>query len=108
MLGVWMAMFGVSTTTAIIPIVLLSTLTVLLTYRLGRTLIDHRYGLLTATTLALTPQFVKGGRNPMLEPALMFFIMLTIYCSIRATGSTEYSYTVLTGLSLGLAFLAKG
>lgn len=108
MLGVWMAMFGVSTTTAIIPIVLLSTLTVLLTYRLGRTLIDHRYGLLTATTLALTPQFVKGGRNPMLEPALMFFIMLTIYCSIRATESTKYSYTVLTGLSLGLAFLAKG
>ena len=108
MLGVGMALLGVGTTAAIIPIVLLSTLTVLLTYFLGRSLIDHRYGLLAATTLALTPQFVKGGRNPMLEPALMFFIMLTIYCSIRATESMKYSYTVLTGLSLGLAFLAKG
>jgi 4-amino-4-deoxy-L-arabinose transferase-like glycosyltransferase len=108
MLGVCMAMFGVGTTTAIIPIVSLSTLTVLLTYFLGRKLIDHRYGLLAATTLALTPQFVKGGRNPMLEPALMFFIMLTIYCHIRATASTKYAYTVLMGLSLGLAFLAKG
>ncbi len=108
MLGVSMAMFGVRTTTAIVPIALLSTLTVLLTYFLGRNLIDHRYGLLAAATLALTPQFVKGGRNPMLEPALMFFIMLTVYCHIRATESTRYAYTVLMGLSLGLAFLAKG
>ncbi len=108
MLGVCMAVFGVSTTTAIVPIALLSTLTVLLTYGLGRHLPDHRYGLLAATTLALTPQFVKGGRNPMLEPALMFFIVLTVYCHIRATESTRHAYTVLTGLSLGLAVLAKG
>ncbi len=108
MLGVWMALFGVSTTTAIIPIVVLSTLTVLLTYRLGRRLIDHRYGLLAATVLALTPQFVKGGRSPMLEPALMLCIMLTIYCHLRAGESRTYAYTVLAGLSLGLAFLAKG
>jgi 4-amino-4-deoxy-L-arabinose transferase-like glycosyltransferase len=108
MLGVGMALFGVGTTAAIIPVVLLSTLTVLLTYCLGRSLIDHRYGLLAATTLALTPQFVKGGRNPMLEPALMFFIMLTIYCHLRAAESRQYSYTALMGLSLGLAVLAKG
>ena len=44
----------------------------------------------------------------MLEPALMLCIMLTIYCHLRAGESRTYAYTVLTGLSLGLAFLAKG
>ena len=44
MLGVSMAMFGVGTTAAIMPIALLSTLTVLLTYFLGRSLIDHDTG----------------------------------------------------------------
>jgi 4-amino-4-deoxy-L-arabinose transferase-like glycosyltransferase len=107
-LSLWMAMFGVGTTTAIIPIVVLSTVTVLLTYFLGRRLIDHRYGLLAATALALTPQFVRGGRSPMLEPALMLFIMLAIHCHLRAAESRTSADTALTGLSLGLAFLAKG
>jgi 4-amino-4-deoxy-L-arabinose transferase-like glycosyltransferase len=108
LLGVSMALLGAGTTAAIIPIVLLSTVTVLLTYVLGRRLLDHRYGLLAATTLALTPQFVAGGRNPMLEPALMLCIMLAIYCHLKAAESTTHVYSALMGLALGLAILAKG
>ena len=76
LLGASMKLFGVSTLTAILPIVLISLATVLLAYLLGRALLDHRLGLLAGTVLTLTPEFVRGGRNPMLEPALMFFIML--------------------------------
>jgi 4-amino-4-deoxy-L-arabinose transferase-like glycosyltransferase len=108
MLGVSMTLLGVGTTAAIIPVVVLSTVTVLLTYVLGRRLLDHRYGLLAATALALTPQFVRGGRNPMLEPALMLCITLAIYCHLRAAESTRHAYSALTGLALGLAVLAKG
>jgi 4-amino-4-deoxy-L-arabinose transferase-like glycosyltransferase len=108
LLGVSMALLGVGTTAAIVPIVVLSMLTVLLTYVLGRCLLDHRYGLLAATTLTLTPQFVAGGRNPMLEPALMLCIMLAIYCHLKAAESTRHACSALMGLALGLAVLAKG
>jgi 4-amino-4-deoxy-L-arabinose transferase-like glycosyltransferase len=108
MLGMSMTLFGVGTTAAIIPITLVSTLTVPLTYGIGRALIDHRYGLLAATALALTPQFVRGARTAMLEPALMFCIMLAIYGALRAVPPRDAPHTVLMGLALGLAFLAKG
>jgi 4-amino-4-deoxy-L-arabinose transferase-like glycosyltransferase len=108
LLGISMALLGVGTTAAIIPIVVLSTVTVLLTYVLGRRLLDHPYGLLAATALALTPQFVSDGRNPMLEPALMLCIMLAIHCHLKAAESPTHAYSVLMGLALGLAALAKG
>ena len=109
MLGASMKVFGVSTLTAILPILLIDLATVLLAYLLGRLLLDHRLGLLAGTVLALTPEFVRGGRNPMLEPALMFFIMLAVYFHVLATRpGSFFRNTIFSGLSLGLAFLAKG
>ena len=109
MLGASMKVFGVSTLTAILPILLIALATVLLAYFLGRVLLDHRFGLLVGTVLTLTPEFVKGSRNPMLEPALMFFIMLAVYFHVVASRPGRFfRNTVLSGLSLGLAFLAKG
>ena len=109
MLGASMKLFGVSTLTAILPIVLIALATVLLAYLLGRALLDHRLGLLAGTVLTLTPEFIRGGRNPMLEPALMFFIMLAVYFHVLATRPDRFfACTILSGLSLALAFLAKG
>jgi hypothetical protein len=108
-LGVAMRVFGVGTLSAILPIVLIGLATVLLAYWLGRLLIDRRFGLLAGTALAVTPEFVKGSRNPMLEPALMFFIMLAVGFHVVAIRPERFfRYTVLSGLSLGLALLAKG
>jgi 4-amino-4-deoxy-L-arabinose transferase-like glycosyltransferase len=109
MLGASMKVFGVSTLTAILPILLIALATVLLAYLLGRVLLDHRLGLLAGTVLTLTPEFVRGGRNPMLEPALMFFIMLAVYFHVAATRPGGFlRNTILSGLSVGLALLAKG
>ena len=109
LLGASMKLFGVSTLTAILPIVLIALATVLLAYLLGRALLDHRLGLLAGTVITLTPEFVRGGRNPMLEPALMFFIMLAVYFHVVVTRPGRFlRNTILSGLSLGLAFLAKG
>jgi hypothetical protein len=109
LLGVSMSVFGATTLGAILPILLIALATVWLAYVLGRTLLDHRLGLLTGTVLLLTPEFIRGGRNPMLEPALMFFIMLAVYFHLAAArpGALLRS-TILAGLSLGLALLAKG
>lgn len=108
-LGACMKVFGASTLTAIMPIALVSLATVILTYWLGRRLIDHRFGLLAATVLTLTPQFVKGGRNPMLEPALMFFVMSTMCAHLAVTRADRFVRgSLFTGVCLGLAVLAKG
>ena len=109
LIGASMKLFGVRTLTAILPILLISLATVLLTYFIGRALLDHRLGLLAGTVLTLTPAFVKGGRNPMLEPALMLFVMLAVYFHLAsATPGQLFRSSMLSGLSLGLAFLAKG
>ncbi|MEI8346165.1 MAG: glycosyltransferase family 39 protein, partial [Pseudomonadota bacterium] len=106
--GLFMKIFGVSTLTSVLPIALISFFTVYLTYLLGKILVDHRFGLLAALALALTPQFLKNGRNPMLEPMLMFTIALAIYVHLRFLKNNKFSTWWLTGLCLGLAFLAKG
>lgn len=109
LLGASMKLFGVSTLTAILPVVLIALATVLLAYLLGRALLDHRLGLLAGTVITATPEFVRGGRNPMLEAALMFFIMLAVYFHVVVTRPGKFfRNTMLSGLSLALAFLAKG
>ena len=109
LIGASMKLFGVRTGTAILPVLLISFATVLLTYFMGRALLDHRLGLLAGTVLTLTPAFVKGGRNPMLEPALMLFVMLAVYFHLAAAPSGKlFRSSILSGLCLGLAFLAKG
>jgi 4-amino-4-deoxy-L-arabinose transferase-like glycosyltransferase len=109
LLGASMKLLGASTLAAILPIVLMALATVLLAYLLGRDLLDHRLGLLAGTVITLTPEFVRGGRNPMLEPALMFFIMLAVYFHVVVTRPGRFlRNTILSGVSLGLALLAKG
>ncbi len=107
-LGIFMKIFGATTLSALMPIVLISHGTVLLTYFLSRKLLDHRFGMLAATVLSLTPQFLKNGRNPMMEPALMLCIMLTIFFYIHAVSKRQFLHTLLAGFFFGLSFLAKG
>lgn len=108
-LGLSIKLFGVGTLQVLLPIVILSLLTAVLAYFIGRLLHGHLYGMLTAFVLALTPAFIKDGRNPMLEPALMFTIMLALYFHLRfLVDTTKLRYSFFTGGALGLALLAKG
>lgn len=109
LLALSMSVLGVSTFAALVPIALLSVATVHLTYRLGRLLLSHHFGMLAATVLALTPDFIRGGRNPMLEPALMLCIMLTVHFHVASTRDGRFRRaTLLAGLSMLLALMAKG
>ncbi len=92
---------GISTLAALLVPVTLSLGTVAVTYGIGRVLGGPPFGLLAGAALTLTPQFVKDGRNPMLEPALMFFLMLTLLLHLR-------KHALLAGISLALAVLSKG
>ena len=100
-LGLFIKVFGATTLSALMPIVLISTATVVICYLLGKELWDHSFGILAGTILALTPAFLKDGRNPMLEPALMMWVMLAIYAHLRRR-------PIFAGLCFGFALLAKG
>ena len=109
LLGLSMKLFGVGTLAALMPFVLLSTATVALTYALGREFIGHRMGLLAGLILTFSPPFIKDGRNPMLEPGMMFFIMLTLFFYLRsAKQENGLRDAIWAGFSFGFAFLAKG
>ena len=107
-LAFFMKIFGVSTLSALLPIVCISHATVLLTYFLGRKLLDHRFGILASSVLSLTPQFVKKGRAPMLEPALMLCIMLVIFFYLHAVEKRKLLPVLCSGFFFGCALLAKG
>lgn len=109
LLAVGIRLLGPTTLAVLLPVVLVSLGTVFITYRLGARLVDHRFGLVSASILALTPEFIRGGRNPMLEPVLMFTVALTVLshlASIREGRAIRG--TLLTGLCFGSALLAKG
>lgn len=108
LLGLSFRLFGESTLSALLVPALLSWLTVWGTYCLGRRLKDETAGLLAAFILALTPQFIKAGRNPMLEPALQFFITLSVLYAVQARQEARHRWAAWSGVFLGLAWLAKG
>ena len=109
LLAAGIRLLGATTFAVLVPTVLVSVATVFVTYRLGARLVDHQFGLVAATVLALTPEFIRGGRNPMLEPVLMLAVALTVLCHVNALrGERAIRWTLLAGLSFGCAVLAKG
>lgn len=107
-LGVMFKIFGVGTLPALLPGVTFGTLTVILTYQLGRALYDHHLGLISGLTLALTPIFVKTVRNPMIDVSLLFFIYLSVYLAVEAHLRRSWRWTLGAGLAWGMALLSKG
>ncbi len=101
-------LLGESTFAAVFVPAALSFATVALTMALGRRLIHESFGLAAGLVLSLTPQFIKAGRNPMLEPALQALIALSVFLFVRARQEKSRAFTLGSGLALGLAFLAKG
>jgi 4-amino-4-deoxy-L-arabinose transferase-like glycosyltransferase len=67
---------------ALLPMVLLGTGTVLITYLIGKKLAGERIGLIAGFILSTTPAFVSLHRHCRADPALLFFITLT--CKVCA------------------------
>jgi len=107
-LGLTFKIFGVGTLPALVPGVTFGTLTVMVTYLLGRVLYDHHLGLISGLTLALTPVFIKLARNPMIDVGLMLFVYLSVYLAIGACLRRRWRWAVGAGLAWGMALLCKG
>lgn len=100
-----MKIFGVSAFGARFPSALAGLLTVLFIYLIGKELYSERVGLLSALVLTVSNFWIWISRTALLEPVMIFFIVLSIYFFIKSWSNSKYLY--LWGISLGLAFISK-
>ncbi len=95
---------------AFLPIVLLGTGTVLITFLIGKTLAEERIGLIAGFILSTTPGFVSIHRHCRVDPALLFFITLSLYGLAAGCRESRKSFLffLIFYLGTGGAFLSKG
>jgi 4-amino-4-deoxy-L-arabinose transferase-like glycosyltransferase len=85
---------------------LLGTLTVVLTWRIGRR-IGVVTGLLAAAFLAVQPLHVRESHFVLTDVPMTFFVTLTMLASIRASESPSLRSFALAGAAAGLAAATK-
>ena len=93
-----------------LPIVLLGTGTVLITYLIGKKLATERIGLMSGFILSTMPAFITYHRHFRVDPALLFFIALSMYGFVAGYQASRkrFLFIALFYLAMAGAFLAKG
>jgi len=95
---------------AILPIALLGTATVLLTFLIGKVLADERIGLMAGYLLATMSGFFILHRRCLVDPTLLFFTVLSLYgfaAGYRST-SRRFRFFAIFYLAMAGGFLSKG
>jgi len=95
---------------AFLPMVLLGTGTVLITYLIGKKLAGERIGLMAGFILSTMPAFITYHRHCRVDPALLFFIALSLYGFVAGYQASrkKFLFIVLFYLGMAGAFLSKG
>jgi 4-amino-4-deoxy-L-arabinose transferase-like glycosyltransferase len=95
---------------AILPIAILGTTTVLLTFLIGKTMAGPRTGLLAGFFLSTMWGFFDLHRRCLVDPTLLFFITLSLYGFAVGYRTPERSARSYALFYLGMAggFLSKG
>jgi len=93
-------------TTRLLPVIL-SMLTVVVVYLLGRELFDQRIGAVAAFLLAINGYAVSLGRLALLDSTMTFFVTLSMLWLARWTRTGEPKWAYLLAGTAGLAVMAK-
>jgi 4-amino-4-deoxy-L-arabinose transferase-like glycosyltransferase len=95
---------------AFLPIVLLGTGTVLITFLIGKKMAGERIGLIAGFILLTMPAFITYHRHFRVDPALLFFISLSLYGfgAGYQRSRKRFLFFALFYLAMAGAFLAKG
>jgi len=103
------ALFDVNEVAARLPAALSGALVVVLTFALGRTLLDTRRGLWAAAIVATSPLVLIFSRLVIFDMPLTALVTLALYALVRAQLSPFPPWWLCAaGLSMGLAVLTKG
>lgn len=95
---------------AVLPIALLGTATVLLTFLIGKVLADERIGLTAGFILATMSGFFILHRRCLVDPTLLFFTVLSLYGFVAGyqTSSKRFRFFAIFYLAMAGGFLSKG
>src|SRR4030043_1199304 len=95
---------------AFLPMVLLGTGTVLITYLIGNKLAGERIGLMAGFILSTMPAFITYHRHCRVDPALLFFIALSLYGFVAGYQASRKRFLFFSFFYLAMAgaFLSKG
>jgi 4-amino-4-deoxy-L-arabinose transferase-like glycosyltransferase len=95
---------------AFLSIVFLGTGTVLVTYLIGKKLAGEQIGLMAGFILATMSSFITYHRHSRVDPALLFFITLSLYGFVAAYQASRkrFLFSALFYLAMAGAFLSKG
>jgi 4-amino-4-deoxy-L-arabinose transferase-like glycosyltransferase len=95
---------------AFLPIVLLGTGTVLITYLIGKKLAGEKIGLMAGFILATMSTFITFHRHFRVDPVLLFFTTSSLYGFVAGyqASSKRFLFFSLFYLAIAGAFLSKG
>ena len=99
--------FGVSDLAGRLVAVAISLAAVYMVYRVGKLLYGVKAGLLAGLFLALMPYHVIVSRQVLLDGPLVFCTTLSLYFLARYAMTQRPAWIYLTGVGMGLTFLAK-
>ena len=90
-----------------VNVVLFGLASIWLVYRLGRRLHDSRTGLIAALLLCLSPLHVINSHFATTDVPLTFFILLTIWATLRLAENRTMLDYLLAGIAFGLTVSIK-
>jgi len=95
---------------AFLPIIFLGTGTVLITFLIGKKLAGEKIGLMAGFILATMSTFITFHRHFRVDPALLFFVTLSLYGFIAGYQASRKRFLFLSLFYIGMAgaFLSKG
>ena len=99
--------FGISLFTARLPSVFFACLSLWAVFELARYMYGNKVGMFSAVMLCIMPGFFWLSGHAMLETILIFFVTVSLFCFYRWINTRHDKLLVLSGLALGLGFLAK-
>ena len=103
--------FGINTFALRFPSLVLSVLSVWLTYLIGKELYNKHVGLLAAFLHGINPfvlQLIHGYMfSDYVDTALLFWVELACYLLLKAINQGETHYYILSGVAQGMAYLSK-
>jgi 4-amino-4-deoxy-L-arabinose transferase-like glycosyltransferase len=86
-----------------LPAALFATLTIPLTYALGKSFFDRRVGVIGALLLAIAPLHIRYAQEARMYAMWAFFSLLSLYLFWKAIGSQQARWWVLFALVTTLA-----
>jgi len=100
------AFFGFSVITIRFAYVLMSTISVVFTFLIGRHF-SNRIGLIAAGTLAVLSFSAHYGSRAFMDNGVLLFFVVTVFLYLRFKETSKHKYLYLAAISAGLCALTK-